>query len=111
MRKLYKAPPQDPQSTIKQAIGSKAIAKPLKLVRAKPTERRVILIQTTPLLINRVNLDFNLICIRNAFNKAYNDKGVTGPVVATIARSCIRNIVVTATSVFTANYILETEDT
>ncbi len=37
-------------------------------------------------------------------------KKVTGLVVATIARSRIRNIVVTATFIFTANYILETED-
>jgi hypothetical protein len=104
------APPQAPQSTTGQAPGPKTTAKPLKPTKAKPTERRVILVQATPLLVNRENPDFNPIRIRNAFNKAYNNKGVTGPVVATIARSRTGNIVVTATSTFTADYILETED-
>jgi hypothetical protein len=105
------APPQAPQSTAEQAPGPKTVAKPPKPTKAKPTERRVILVQATPLPVNRENPNFNPIRIRNAFNKAYNDKGVTGPVVATIARSRTGNIVVTATSAFTADYVLETEDT
>jgi hypothetical protein len=104
--------PQGPLGPQLQASAEpKTTTKPPKPTKAKPTERRVILVQATPLPTNRTNPDFNPIRIRNAFNKAYDSKGVTGPVVATIARSRTGNIVVTATPAFTADYILETEDT
>jgi hypothetical protein len=105
------APQGPPGPQLQASAEPKATTKPPKPTKAKPTERRVILVQATPLPANRTNPDFNPIRIRNAFNKAYDSKGVTGPVVATIARSRTRNIVVTATPAFTADYILETEDT
>jgi hypothetical protein len=45
--------------------------------------------------------------LRNAFNKAFADKGVQGPVVNTISRTRSNNIVVTTTSSFSAAYLLE----
>ena len=50
---------------------------------------------------------FNPLAIRNAFNKAFADKGIEGPVVASVSRSLSQNIVVTTTSAFSADFLLE----
>jgi hypothetical protein len=83
---------------------------PKKPIKAKPTERRVILVQATPLPAKGPTLGFNPLEIRNTFNRAYASKGVSEPVVATIARSNSGNIVVTTTTIFTADYLLETKE-
>lgn len=51
--------------------------------------------------------DFSPLAIRNAFNKAFLDKGVKGPVVATVSKTLGQNIVVTTANPFTADYLLE----
>jgi hypothetical protein len=50
---------------------------------------------------------FNPLAIRNAFNKAFADKGIEAPVVASVSRSLSQNIVVTTTSAFSADFLLE----
>ena len=52
--------------------------------------KRLILIRST-----RISTDFSPLALRNAFNKAFLDKGVKDPVVATVSRSLGQNIVVT----------------
>ena len=50
---------------------------------------------------------FSPLAIRNAFNKAFTDKGVKGPVIATVSKSLGQNLVITTTSSFSADYLLE----
>jgi hypothetical protein len=101
--------PQAPQGH--PLLGPKTAENPPKKpAKAKPTERRVILVQATPLLAKGPTLGFNPLEIRNTFNRAYAAKGVSEPVVATIARSNSGNIVVTTTTIFTADYLLETKE-
>ncbi len=59
--------------------------KPPKPVKAKPIERRVILIQDTPVLVRGLITGFIPSIIRNAFNSAFNSRGINKPIVATIA--------------------------
>jgi hypothetical protein len=70
--------------------------------RKKPKDKRLILI-TAP----GTQARFSPLALRNAFNKAFLDKGVKGPVVATVAKSLGQNIVVTTTDAFSAEYLLE----
>ena len=63
---------------------------------------RLILIKSP----NSTN-DFSPLAIRNAFNKAFLDKGVQGPVVATVSKSLGQNVVVTTANPFSAEYLLE----
>ncbi len=84
--------------------------KPLKLIKTKSIERRVILIQNPLLLASGPIIGFIPSIIRNAFNSAFNSRGITEPVVATIARSCTGNIVVTTTTVFNTNVLLNKEE-
>jgi hypothetical protein len=53
---------------------------------------------------------FSPLALRNAFNKAFLDKGVKGLVVNTVSRTRSSNIVVTTTSHFSAEYLLEKKD-
>ena len=50
---------------------------------------------------------FSSLVLRNAFNKAFIDKGVKGPVVATVSKTLGQNIVVTTTDSFSADFLLE----
>ncbi len=84
--------------------------KPLKPVKAKLIKRRVILIQNPPLLARGPIIGFIPSIIRNAFNSAFNSRGITKPVVATIARSYTGNIVVTTTIVFNTDFLLNKEE-
>jgi hypothetical protein len=84
--------------------------KHLKLIKTKSIERRVILIQNPLLLASGPIIGFIPSIIRNAFNSAFNSRGITEPVVATITRSCIGNIVVTTTIVFNTNFLLNKEE-
>jgi hypothetical protein len=62
--------------------------------------RRLILVRTT-------HPDFSSLTLRNAFNKAFLEKGVQGPVVNTITKSLTQNLVITTSEHFTADYLLE----
>jgi hypothetical protein len=54
------------------------------------------------------NSTFSPLAVRNAFNKAFSDKGVKGPVVATVSKTLSqKNIVITTTSTFSADFLLE----
>jgi hypothetical protein len=69
-------------------------------------EDRITLIQETP-LPEGPNPNFSPFAIRNAINTAFKSKGIKDPVVATIARSLTGNIVVTTTTSFNADFLLE----
>ena len=53
------------------------------------------------------DLPFSAIVVRNAINKAFKDKGVLEPVVASVSRSLNKNLVLTTTTSFTGTYLLE----
>jgi hypothetical protein len=67
------------------------------------TSNRLILLQAT----SSSNTSFSPLALRNAFNKAFLAKGIKGPIVATISRTLGKNIVVTTTPEFSADFLLE----
>ena len=72
----------------------------------KPTatkSKRLILIQSA----TGTDTEFSSFAMRNAFNKAFLDKGVKDPVVATVSRTRGQNIVVSTTNQFSADFLLE----
>jgi hypothetical protein len=72
---------------------------------AKPKKsNRLILVKSTGQATS-----FSPLALRNAFNKAFADKGVKGPVVTSISKSLGQNLVVTTTSQFSAEYLLENQ--
>ena len=78
-------------------------AKPLKPERTgKP--HRLILVCSVAIPTN-----FSSLTLRNAFNKAFEEKGVKGPVVNTVTKSLGHNLVVSTTSQFSADYLLENQ--
>jgi len=95
----------DPQNWT--TIGPKG---PIKTPKAhglkKPVENRVILTQENPLPRGPIP-GFSPLSIRNAFNKAFYNKGIKDPVVSTISRSWTGNIVVTTTPLFNADFLLD----
>ena len=66
-------------------------------------QNRLILVKS----ISSTNADFSSLATRNAFNKAFSEKGIKGPVVATVSKSLGQNLVVTTTSAFSADFLLE----
>lgn len=52
---------------------------------------------------------FNSLALRNAFNQAFANKGVTSPVIASVTSSKRENIVLTTTPAFNAKYLLENQ--
>ena len=68
--------------------------------------KRLILVQSS----TGSSSQFSPFALRNAFNKAFLEKGVKGPVVNTISRTQSSNIVVTTTSSFSADYLLEKKE-
>jgi hypothetical protein len=64
------------------------------------SSRQLVLIQERP-------TQFASLALRNAFNKAFADKGVSSPVIASVTPSKRENIVLTTTPSFTAKYLLE----
>jgi hypothetical protein len=68
--------------------------------------KRLILIQSS---IGSPS-QFSSFALRNAFNKAFLEKGVKGPVVNTVSRTQNQNIVVTTTPSFSADYLLEKKE-
>jgi hypothetical protein len=69
----------------------------------KAASNRLILVKSA----TGSQTQFSPLAIRNAFNKAFADKGIEGPVVASVSRSLNQNIVVTTTSAFSADFLLE----
>jgi hypothetical protein len=65
---------------------------------------RLILVQSST---GRTTANFSPFAMRNAFNKAFLDKGVKDPVVATVAKSLGQNVVITTTREFSADFLLE----
>ena len=53
--------------------------------------------------------DFSPLALRNVFNKAFEEKGVKGPVVNMVTKSLGHNLVVSTTSQFSADYLLENQ--
>jgi hypothetical protein len=74
---------------------------------AKPaSQNRLILIKS----VTSTNSDFSPLATRNALNKAFSDKGIKEPVIATVSKTLGQNLVVTTTSAFTADFLLEKQD-
>ena len=101
--KQYQTPSQNSESDW-QTVSNK---KPSIPKRPRQVDNRLVLIKS--LLYDRASEmgTFSPIQLRNAFNKAFADKGIQGPVVATVSRSLQRNIVVTTTPSFSASFLLE----
>jgi hypothetical protein len=70
------------------------------------SQNRLILIKS----VASTNANFSSLATRNAFNKAFSDKGIKGPVVATVSKSLGQNLIVTTTSAFSADFLLEKQD-
>jgi hypothetical protein len=68
-----------------------------------PKENRLILVKSA----TGTSASFSPLAARNTFNKAFADKGIKGPVVTSVTKSLSQNIVVTTTSPFTADFLLE----
>lgn len=84
-------------------VGSKKKDSPSPKPNKPASTRRLILV-LSPI---GSSTSFSPLAVRNAFNKAFSDKGVIGPVVASVAKTLGQNIVVTTTSAFSANFLLE----
>ena len=65
--------------------------------------RRLVLISSP----SEKDFAFSAIAIRNVFNKAFQEKGVLEPVVAIATKSLNQNLVITTTTSFTADFLLE----
>ena len=78
-------------------------AKPKPKAEKPAKSNRLILVQSV------ATTELSSLALRNAFNKAFVNKGVAGPVVATVSRTLGRNIVVSTTSQFSADYLLENQ--
>jgi hypothetical protein len=86
-------------------VGRKNKAPPPKPM--KPTaQNRLILVRT----ITNTNTDFSPLATRNALNKAFSDKGIREPVVAAVSKTFGQNLVVTTTSAFSADFLLDKLD-
>ena len=72
--------------------------------------RQLVLIQESPVLSQQNRPAFDPLALRNAFNLAFANKGVNGPVIASVTSSKRKNIVLTTTPAFTAKYLLEKVD-
>jgi hypothetical protein len=86
------------------------VGKRNKALPSKPTkpntQNRLILVRS----ITSTNADFSPLATRNALNKAFSDKGIREPVVAAVSKTLGQNLVVTTTSAFSANFLLEKQD-
>ena len=54
-----------------------------------------------------IETSFSPLRLRNAINKAFQDKGVQGPVVATVSKTLAKNIVVSTTDSFTSDFLIK----
>jgi hypothetical protein len=103
------APSGTPASSYASIAGSgqewtlvKPKAKPKPERTGKP--HRLILVRSVA-----IPPEFSSLTLRNAFNKAFEEKGVKGPVINTVTKSLGHNLVVSTTSQFSADYLLENQ--
>ena len=82
-------------------------AKPQKQASTTPTRPK----KSTRLILVKSPIGqttkFSSLALRNAFNKAFVDKGVIGPVVNAVSTTLNQNIVVTTAPIFSADFLLE----
>ena len=122
---LSTRPSTKPSTTSYAATASKAILPSATPPSATPQEWTLVgkakstktSKPTRPLASNRLILiksptgnspTFSPLALRNAFNKAFLDKGVKEPVVALVTKSLSKkNLVATTTSSFSADYLLD----
>ncbi|KAF2633551.1 hypothetical protein BU25DRAFT_298191, partial [Macroventuria anomochaeta] len=90
-----------PKTTDWQLVGNKKTPAPTP--KNSLSTRQLVLLQEHP-------APFNSLQLRNAFNQAFVNKGVSSPVVALVTPSAKQNIVLTTTPTFTAKYLLENQD-
>ena len=101
------------KGTQEQTLVDKTKAKAQGATKPKPREsnsiksRRLVLICST----EKKDLPFSAVAIRNTLNKAFRDKGVLELVVAIVTRSLSQNLVITTTTSFTADFLLEKKAT
>jgi hypothetical protein len=96
-----------PANTDWQQVTRKSAAPPPKNAL---NIRQLVLIQESQVLSPENRAAFDPLALRNAFNLAFANKGVNGPVVASVTSSKRENIVLTTTPAFTAKYLLEKVD-
>jgi hypothetical protein len=73
-------------------------------VKIKPARSDRLILIKSPTAINQ---DFSPLALRNSFNQAFAARGVQGPVVTTVSKSLSQNIIVTTTSPFSAQFLLD----
>jgi hypothetical protein len=98
---------QPTTSDWQQVTRKKTTATPVK---NSLNNRQLVLIQESQVHSQQNRPTFDPLALRNAFNLAFTNKGVNGPVVASVTSSKRENIVLTTTPAFTAKYLLEKVD-
>jgi hypothetical protein len=83
---------------------TKALRSDFPITKPKKSNRLILVKSPTGQAIT-----FSPLALRNAFNKAFLDKGVEGPVVTSVSKSLGQNLIVTTTSPFSADYLLENQ--
>jgi hypothetical protein len=92
-----------PKSTDWTTVASKKKAQTTKTPKTSLNSRQLVLIQDLP---NKTDP----LVLRNSINRAFANKGVTAPVVASATRSRQENTVLTTTPSFDAKYLVENMD-
>ena len=92
----------NPSSSNWQTVGKKTPTKP-KQPKTGLNERQLVLTraESTP---------FDPLKMRNAFNKAFSNRGLEGPVITSVTASRNGNMVLTTTTAFDAKFLLEKID-
>jgi hypothetical protein len=79
-------------------------SKPKPKTPAKPQASNRLILVKSP---TGTDTNFSSLATRNAFNNAFSEKGIKGPVVASVTKSRGQNLVVTTTGAFSAKFLLE----
>jgi hypothetical protein len=94
-----------PTNTDWQQVTKKKTAAPPP--KSSLSNRQLVLIQESQIFSQGNGASFDPLALRNTFNLAFANKGVNGPVIASVTSSKRENIVLTTTPAFTAKYLLE----
>ena len=97
-RETNNSPLQEWTKVVKKPLATTIITPKPKLDRSI---RRLILTQTGHDTV------LSPLILRNSLNKAFLNKGIQGPVIASITKSLKANLVITTTSDFTAEFVLQ----
>ena len=80
----------------------------------KPTPKTTTRVAANPLVSRRliltqkgINSSYSPLALRNAFNKAFLEKGIQGLVITSITKSLKSNLVITTTSDYTVEFVLK----